>query len=78
VAVAATAQSVNFFFEDLGQCTAGLLAEVVSECFPAFEELRLFFGSFVSIFVHWWFPWFMFSLYRQAFRLGGRETTSKF
>jgi hypothetical protein len=45
--------------KDIGQGSARLGADVVSERFRAIEKLHLFFGSFVSIFIHWWFPWFI-------------------
>ena len=53
------AQRTEFLLKYLNQGSAGLAADVVSKRFSVVEELRLFFGSFVSIFIHWWFPWFI-------------------
>jgi hypothetical protein len=53
------AQLTEFLLKDLNQRSARLVTYVIAKRFSVREELGLFFGSVVSIFIHWWFPWFL-------------------
>jgi len=58
-AIPAPVQRPDLFFADFDQGLSRSRPDISPKRFRAVEELPLFLDSFVSIVLHWWFPWFL-------------------